>query len=64
MPAAVAAEMFTLNLVTWREEPYVRDAHSQEELDDLDAELREVTRRPGRATITWGMRQVTFERTG
>jgi len=64
VPAAVAAEMFTLNLVTWREEPYVRDAHSREELDDLDAELREITRRPGRATITWGMRQVTFEVTG
>jgi trans-aconitate 2-methyltransferase len=64
VPAAVAAEMFTLNLVTWREEPYVRDAHSQEELDDLDAELHEITRRPGRATITWGMRQVTFERSG
>jgi len=64
VPAAVAAEMFTLNLVTWREEPYVRDAHSREELDDLDAELREITRRPGRATITWGMRQVTFEGTG
>ncbi|MFL6243510.1 MAG: class I SAM-dependent methyltransferase [Acidimicrobiia bacterium] len=64
VPAAVAAEMFTLNLVTWREEPYVRDAHRIEELDDLDAQLREITRRPGRATITWGMRQVTFERTG
>jgi trans-aconitate 2-methyltransferase len=64
VPAAVAAEMFTLNLVTWRDEPYVRDAHSREELDDLDAELREITRQPGRATITWGMRQVTFERTG
>jgi trans-aconitate 2-methyltransferase len=64
VPAAVAAEMFTLNLVTWREEPYVRDAHSREELDDLDTQLREITRRPGRATITWGMRQVTFEGTG
>jgi trans-aconitate 2-methyltransferase len=64
VPAAVAAEMFTLNLVTWRDEPYVRDAHSREELDALDAELREITRQPGRATITWGMRQVTFERTG
>ena len=64
VPAGVAAELFTLNFVTWREEPYVRDAHSQGELDDLDAELREITRRPGRDTITWGMRQVTFERTG
>src|SRR5215216_5439016 len=64
VPARVAAELFILNLASWREEPYVRDAHSREELDDLDAELREVTRQPGRATITWGMRQVTFERTG
>jgi trans-aconitate 2-methyltransferase len=64
VPAGVAAELFTLNLLTWREEAYVRDAHSQKELDDLDAELREITRRPGGATITWGMRQMTFERTG
>jgi len=64
VPMAVAAELFALNLETWRHEPFVEDNHSSDELDDLDAALRELARRPGRAEITWTMRQATFERTG
>jgi len=60
---AVAAELFGLNLATWRDDSHARAHHTSSELDDLDAQLQSLTRRPGRAEITWGMRQMTFERT-
>ncbi len=63
VPAAVAAELFALNLVTWREEPYVRENYSPGELDGLDGELRELARgRPECDDVIWEMRQATFER--
>ena len=62
VPTARAAELFALNFAMWREEPFVRDSQSGADLDDLDAGLREIARQPGQATITWGMRQTTFER--
>jgi trans-aconitate 2-methyltransferase len=61
---ALAAELFALNFATWREEPFVRDSQSRADLDDLDTELRELAHGPSRATISWGMRQITFERAG
>jgi trans-aconitate 2-methyltransferase len=65
VPAAVSAELFVLNLATWREEPYVRDNYRQTDLDDLDAELRDLAGgRPGHDEVIWGMRQTTFERDG
>ncbi len=63
VPVAVAAELFALNLETWRHEPFVEDNHSSADLDDLGAALQERVRHPGRAKITWIMRQATFERT-
>ena len=62
VPTAVAAELFALNFASWRDEPFVRDSHSRADLDQLDAELRELARGQSRAPITWGMRQTTFER--
>jgi trans-aconitate 2-methyltransferase len=62
VPVKVAAELFALNLVTWRDEPYVRDHHSQTDLDDLDAQLGELVGRSGEDMVIWGMRQTTFER--
>jgi ubiquinone/menaquinone biosynthesis C-methylase UbiE len=60
----VAAELFALNFETWRHEPSVADNHDADELDDLAASLRRIARHPGRAEITWVMRQATFERDG
>jgi hypothetical protein len=62
VPTALAAELFELNFATWRDEPFVRDSHSRDDLDQLEAELRELARGQSRAPITWGMRQMTFER--
>ncbi|HYV59378.1 MAG TPA: hypothetical protein VFA62_04835, partial [Acidimicrobiia bacterium] len=64
VPVALAAELFALNFATWREDPFVRDGHSREDLDSLESALGDLARGPTDATITWGMRQVTFERSG
>jgi trans-aconitate 2-methyltransferase len=64
VPLGRAAELFALNLATWRDEPFVRDRHTRAYMDDLDTELRVLAHRSNRATVTWGMRQITFERTG
>jgi trans-aconitate 2-methyltransferase len=64
VPIATAAELFSLNLAAWRHEPFVRDRHTHAYMDDLDAELRALADGSSDATITWGMRQITFERAG
>jgi trans-aconitate 2-methyltransferase len=64
VPLPLAAKLFALNFATWREEPFVRDHHRDDELDHLDAELRQLAETESPATVTWGMRQITFERAG
>jgi trans-aconitate 2-methyltransferase len=64
VPIARAAELFALNLATWRDEPYIRDRYSGASMDDLDADLRALAHGSSGTTITWGMRQSTFERAG
>ena len=58
-----AAEMFSLNLSIWRDDPLVpRLVASSNELDSLAKQLAGVAQNgvPGR--IVWGMRQVVLER--
>lgn len=64
VPLARAAELFALNLGMWRDEPFVRDRHTHAYMDDLDAELQGLARGSSRDAVTWGMRHITFERTG
>jgi trans-aconitate 2-methyltransferase len=64
VPIPRAAELFALNLGTWRDEPFVRDRHTRAYMDDLDAELRAIAGGSSRDTVTWGMRHITFERAG
>lgn len=64
VPVPVAAELFALNFATWRQDPFVRDSHQPDELDGLERALRELTKAPRAQTVNWGMRQVTFERSG
>jgi ubiquinone/menaquinone biosynthesis C-methylase UbiE len=64
VPVALAAELFAVNFTTWREDPFVRDGHSRDDLDDLASALGELVKGPREPRITWGMRQATFERTG
>lgn len=64
VPVALAAELFALNFATWRDDPFVRDGHDHGKLDELASALGELMRGPKEPTVTWGMRQATFERTG
>jgi len=64
VPITRAAELFVLNLASWRNDPFIRDNHSRAYMDDLDAELRALAQDPSSDMVTWGMRQITFERAG
>lgn len=59
-----AATLFSMNLPTWRESAFVRSQVPPAEIDDLHAELLDIARQPGaESSITWGLRQIAFERT-
>jgi SAM-dependent methyltransferase len=61
---ADAARMYSMNLATWRDDPHVRETHPVEMIDRLAKDLEALTRSPGASEITWGVRQVAYERTG
>jgi trans-aconitate 2-methyltransferase len=56
-----AATMFGLNLVSIRDDPWVRARCSPPEVDDLADRLRAAAANPGPA-ITWQIRQLVIER--
>jgi len=59
-----AAEMFSLNLSVWRDDPLVpRLVASPHELDGLAQDLAGVARNGAPGRIVWGMRQVVLQRT-
>jgi trans-aconitate 2-methyltransferase len=58
-----AARMFLPNLDTWRTRPYVQQNVSASELDELRDELARLAKdSSGRCSITFGLRQLAFER--
>jgi trans-aconitate 2-methyltransferase len=60
-----AAAMFAMNLPNWRDSTFVRSHYSPTEIDELHAELHDLGRGPEQeSNITWGLRQIAFERTG
>ena len=59
-----AAAMFALNLAAWGDDLDLCARHGQEALARLGALLRATAERPDDdTTITWGLRQIVFERT-
>jgi SAM-dependent methyltransferase len=59
-----AAAMFALNLAAWGGESDLRARHGEESLARLGALLRATAERADDdSTITWGLRQMVFERT-
>jgi organic hydroperoxide reductase OsmC/OhrA/SAM-dependent methyltransferase len=65
VPVDRAAEMFSLNLSVWKDDPLVsRLVASPEELASLARELLEVAKDGAVGRIVWGLRQVVFERSG
>jgi trans-aconitate 2-methyltransferase len=59
---ADAARMYSMNLETWRDDPHIRATHPPEMIDQLAGDLEELTRSSGGSEITWGVRQVAYER--
>ena len=58
-----AAAMFSLNIRSWKEHPFVRGNYSCAVIDRLVRELDEMAQEPTGATdIEWGMRQMVYER--
>ena len=59
-----AAAMFALNLAAWGHDRDLRARHGEESLARLGALLRATAERADDdSTITWGLRQIVFERT-
>jgi trans-aconitate 2-methyltransferase len=61
---AAAARMFSMNLTTWRDDPHIRAQHSPKAIEQLAHDLDELTESSGIVDISWGIRQVAYERTG
>jgi trans-aconitate 2-methyltransferase len=59
---ADAARMFLMNLTTWRDDPHVRERHDPDAIERLGHDLSALAASPGTGEITWGLRQVAFER--
>jgi trans-aconitate 2-methyltransferase len=61
---ADAAAMFRMNLTTWRDDPHIRAHHDPDEIDQIGRDLGELETSSGTADITWGIRQVVYQRAG
>ncbi|MGZ4753397.1 MAG: class I SAM-dependent methyltransferase [Acidimicrobiia bacterium] len=60
---ADAARMFGMNLTTWRDDPHIREHYDRREIDALESDLARLRESPATGEITWGIRQVIYERT-
>lgn len=56
-----AALMFSMNLATWREDEFIREAYAGREIDDLEARLLRLAESNARGEIAWKLRQIAIE---
>jgi hypothetical protein len=59
-----AAAMFGMNLATWRDDPHIRAHHDPNVIDRIGRDLGALETVSGTGDISWGIRQVVYERTG
>jgi hypothetical protein len=59
---SAAARMYSMNLATWRDDPHIRERHTPDAIDQLARDLDALTESAGTGEITWGVRQVVYER--
>ncbi|MBV8692166.1 MAG: class I SAM-dependent methyltransferase [Actinobacteria bacterium] len=67
VPVALAARMYGMNFRTWRDDPAITANCSQEDLDQLAADLAELAApeaHGGDPPVRWGLRQALIRRTG
>jgi trans-aconitate 2-methyltransferase len=58
-----AARMFSMNIVTWKKQPFIQQHYATALIEQLERDLHELaaSATPG-SVITWGMRQLAYER--
>jgi SAM-dependent methyltransferase len=59
---ADAARMYSMNLQTWRDDPYVQRTYSTEQITELATGLQELKASRRTDEIEWGLRQLTYRR--
>lgn len=60
---SAAARMYSMNLTTWRDDPYIRAEHSPDAIERLAHDLGTLAESLDTGDICWGIRQVAYERT-
>ena len=61
---ADAARMYSMNLNTWRDDPYITETYDTDHINDLARALAELTTSTKTGEIEWGLRQVSYRRAG
>ena len=64
VPAARAAQMFVMNIVSWREREFVKSNFPADEIDGLARDLARLAAGYNAGSVVeWGLRQMVWERT-
>ena len=59
-----AATMFSMNIKTWKNDPYVVDNYPPGKIDYIEGSLESIAEGSnGLSEIEWGMRQIVWKRT-
>lgn len=59
-----AATMFSLNIPSWKSQPFIQATYPPEMIEQIERELRDLAEHAtGEGEITWSMRQVVYQRT-
>lgn len=62
-PTSVTANMFSLNIESWKHQPYIRTHFTSDEIEHLMADLKTLEEGNNQSgDIEWGMRQIVFQR--
>ena len=60
-----AATMFTMNIHSWKNQPFIRANYGEQEIGALERELEAIASEGGTTTqIEWGLRQMVLQKTG
>jgi ubiquinone/menaquinone biosynthesis C-methylase UbiE len=58
-----AARMFSMNIVTWKKQPFIQQHYAPALIEQLEQDLQALAATPTqKSVITWGMRQLAYER--
>ena len=58
-----AATMFSMNIRTWKNQPFIKENYAASVIEDLEHTLEALAgTADGKTEIEWGLRQIVFER--